>query len=59
MDFPKQTAICLARQGYDALVVDLFDGRLGRNVGESKALSKSLADNEAVAKYKAGLRFLK
>lgn len=59
VDHPKTVAIRLAREGYLALVVDLFDGKRGRNMEECQALSGSLSDAEAMDKYKAGLEFLK
>jgi carboxymethylenebutenolidase len=59
VDHPRTVAIHLAREGYLALVVDLFDGKMGRNFDECRALSASLPDTEAMAKYKAGLEFLK
>ncbi len=58
-DWVKSCADRLADQGYLALAVDLYDGRLAQDAGEAHELMRALDPQEGVAKLQAGAEFLK
>ena len=57
----KQTADAFAAEGYLALAVDLYSGRIGKSVDENRALVKETLANpdQIVANLDAAARFLR
>lgn len=57
-DWVKRNAQVLASQGYAALAVDLYGGRLTADPGEAHELMRALDHKEAVADLKGGVAYL-
>ncbi|MBX6313208.1 MAG: dienelactone hydrolase family protein [Isosphaeraceae bacterium] len=58
-DWIKQNAERLAGQGYIALAVDLYGGKVTNDPGEAHELMRALDHGEAVADLKGGIAYLK
>ncbi|CAN5815275.1 dienelactone hydrolase family protein [soil metagenome] len=58
-DWIKQNADHFAEQGYVALAVDLYDGKVTDDPGEAHELMRALDDGEAIADLKGAVRFLR
>ncbi len=57
-DWIKQNADHFAEQGYVALAVDLYEGKVTDDPGEAHELMRALDDGEALADLKGALKFL-
>jgi carboxymethylenebutenolidase len=57
-DWVKGNADRLAKLGYVALAVDLYDGKATDDAGEAHELMRALDQSEGVAKLKAGVAYL-
>jgi carboxymethylenebutenolidase len=58
-DWIKQNAERLASEGYVALAVDLYRGKVTSNPGEAHELMRALDPTEVVADLKGGVAYLK
>ncbi len=61
VDRVRQVADAFAAEGYVALAVDLYSGRIGSNPDENRALTQEVRSNEAtmIANLDAAARFLR
>jgi carboxymethylenebutenolidase len=57
-DWVKENARRLAEQGYVALAVDLYGGKVTADPGEAHELMRALDDGEAIADLKGAVAFL-
>jgi carboxymethylenebutenolidase len=57
-DWVKQNADRLAAQGYAALAVDLYGGKVTADPGEAHELMRALDPNEGLADLKGGVAYL-
>jgi carboxymethylenebutenolidase len=57
-DWIKQNADRFAEQGYVALAVDLYDGKVTDDPGEAHELMRALDDGEALADLQGALKYL-
>lgn len=58
-DWVKGNAEALAKQGYAALAVDLYGGKVTKDASEAHELMRALNQSEAVANLKGGAAYLK
>ena len=57
-DWVRQQADRFAQQGYVALAVDLYRGKVGTTMEEAHELSRALPEDRAMADLKAGFNYL-
>lgn len=57
-DWIKRNTERFASQGYDALAVDLYRGRVAKDPGEAHELSRGLPEDRALADLEAGFNWL-
>jgi carboxymethylenebutenolidase len=57
-DWIRENAARFAKQGYVALAVDLYRGRVAADPGEAHELMRGLPEDRAVGDLKAGVSFL-
>lgn len=57
-DWIKRDTERFASQGYDALAVDLYRGRVAKDPGEAHELSRGLPEDRALADLQAGFNWL-
>jgi carboxymethylenebutenolidase len=57
-DWIRENAARFAKQGYVALAVDLYRGRVASDPGEAHELMRGLPEDRALADLKAGVSFL-
>ncbi len=58
-DWVKEQADALAKQGYVALAVDLYRGKVATEVMEAHELSRALPEDRALRDLKAGFEYLR
>jgi carboxymethylenebutenolidase len=58
-DWVKQQADALAKEGYVALAVDLYRGKVASEVMEAHELSRGLPEDRALRDLKAGFQYLR